>query len=503
MQTKSSLWVLMGLCLSVSTAEASPLLDLAGDMGSTAGQQARVVPGGSGAAYFNPALLIDATEGLTLGVAVLTQQIGISLDGRPGTQFAVPEGLENAGHADATRWDNYPLATNLLQNGRMKDALHEALSARPRQGASTGHRTHSYEVIGIVTKFFDERFAFGLHGLIPNGNFTEMQAFYNDEREQYFSNSLHPELYGDRMTSLSLGLGAGLALSDAFSLGVGATISLKAVVNAPTYVVDTGNLGKILIATKGQVETAVSPHFGLSWKATRRLRLIATAHAPEKLELATNFTFLLANGIEQASGITFVHDYTPWQLATGASLDLVQTRAETFRLSATVVYARWSSYLDRHGFEPTPAYAWGDTLAPSLGARYRWGRTTSFLDLLYQPTPVPPQTGRTNYVDNDRAGVSLGTEYQFTLWGTAMRIGGQAQAHWLVPRHQDKLPTPTFTDGEDRTPELVKDEVPDDSQISGMPLSGVSGLQTNNPGWPGFGSSGAVLGGSLYIGVTP
>ena len=53
-------------------------------------------------------------------------------------------------------------------------------------------------------KLFEQRLALGLHGLIPNGEFTKLRAFYNDEREQYFSNSLHPELYSDRMTALSL-----------------------------------------------------------------------------------------------------------------------------------------------------------------------------------------------------------------------------------------------------------------------------------------------------------
>jgi len=43
---------------------------------------------------------------------------------------------------------------------------------------------------------------------------------------------------------------------------------------------------------------------------------------------------------------------------------------------------------------------------------------TAFLDVAYEPTPVPLQTGRTNYVDNDRISTSGGVTYKRSLNGT-------------------------------------------------------------------------------------
>ena len=117
----------------------------------------------------------------------------------------------------------------------------------------------------------------------------------------------------------------------------------------------------------------------------------------------------------------------------------------------------------------------------------------------YQPIPVPLQTGRTNYVDNDRMGADVGVDYGFTVLDTHLKIGAQLELQRLVPRHQTKLPTPTSADGQDRTPQLVADEVPDDSVLDGKPLAGSQGLQTNNPGWPGFGSQGWLAGGGIYL----
>jgi len=492
-----------GQLLQLPCAMASPVFDLTGDMAGAGGLQARVVPASSAAAYFNPALLVDVESEATLAFVLISQQIAIELDGRPGTSFAVPTGLQSAGHADTSRWENYPLATDLLQNGREADGARDALTARPRQGASSSQVTHSYELIGLVAKLFHERAAIAFHGLIPNGDFTTIRSFYNDEREQYFSNSLHPELYSDRLSAVSIAFGAGVRLTDGLSLGVGSTLSLRALVDAPAYVVDTGRLQDILIDTDARVKVALSPYLGLACTPLTWLRLTATAHAPEKLELGTGFTFLLANGLEQASELTFVHDYTPWRLAAGASVDLFSQPESRLSLAATLVYAAWSQYLDRHGDEPTPAYAWSDTLSPTAGVRYRFSAVETFLDMAFALTPVPPQTGRTNYVDNDRVSGSAGADLRFTWLGTSMRAGLQLQLHWMVPRHQTKLPTPTQPDGRDRTPELVKDEVPDDAQISGEPVADIEGLQTNNPGWPGFGSSGFVLGGGVHFSVQP
>jgi hypothetical protein len=127
----------------------------------------------------------------------------------------------------------------------------------------------------------------------------------------------------------------------------------------------------------------------------------------------------------------------------------------------------------------------------------------AFLDATYVRTPVPLQTGRTNYVDNDRLGLDAGVDYRFTLFGTAMRIGAQLEGHRLLPRYQAKIPTPTSADGHDHTPTLVADEVPDDGVVGSQAIAGRQGLQTNNPGWPGFGSDGWIVGGGVYISVMP
>jgi len=65
-----------------------------------------------------------------------------------------------------------------------------------------------------------------------------------------------------------------------------------------------------------------------------------------------------------------------------------------------------------------------------------------------------------------------------------------------------KATTPTYADGQNRTPALVKDEVPDDGENGGTPIPGRQGLQTNNPGWPGFSSGGWMASAGIYLSVS-
>jgi hypothetical protein len=488
------------LALWVSRAEASPVFELTGDVQGRGGLQARTIPGGAFAAYFNPALLTESPAQLQLGFVVLTQQIGITVDGRPGPEFDVPQDIGSAARPDFTPLEGRPFPTRDLELGRPGDALTQPFRARPRQAAGTGHETFSYLAFGFVIKALKDRFALGLNAMIPTGDFTTIHAFFNDEREQYFSNSLHPELYGDRLTAPSIGFGAALKATDDLSLGVGATLSLKAMAGAQAYVSNSNELDKILIDMNAPVGVSLAPHFGASYTLLdKRLRLSAAAHSPSKMEFGSNFTFALSNGIEQASGANFVLNYLPWRASAGAALDVVQGGGETLTLAGTLLYANWHTYLDRRGEQPSAAYPWADTLSPTLGARYTLGRFTTLVDASYVPTPVPLQTGRKNYVDNDRLSGALGGECKFDVFGSALHVGLQFQTHYLVTRHQYKLPTPPSPSGDPGPAELVKDEVPDNVILDGLPLPGAQGLQTNNPGWPGFESAGVLIAGSVYL----
>ena len=480
------------LLLSSAPAAASPLFELAGAVQGEGGLVARAVPAGAASAYFNPAFLPDGDEGIELGVFLLGDQIGIGLRARP-PGADVPVASVDMQRPGGARYARYGLPTQWLEQGKPASPPDQPLRPCPRQGAGTGHHLRGYQVIGLLYKALDGRLGAGFHALIPYGGFTGAAAFYADEREQYFSNSLHPELYADRLTATSLSFGLGGRLHRTLSLGVALTLGLRAVASTPTYLNDVGHFDEIMVDSQVRVLTSLAPHAGAVFTPIPGTRLSATVHTPQRFEVSTDFSFLLANGIEQRAAVRFTHDYLPLSLGLGAAQDL-----GAVTVVASALYARWSSYVDRHDERADPAYRWYDTLSPRLGLRLRRAAWRSFLDLAYQPSPVPDQTGRTSYVDNPRAAASAGFDWRSGRW----RAGVQAQVHRLWPRETTKLPTPAAPDGINRTPQLVTDEVPDDAVVAGQPLPGREGLQTNNPGWPGFSSQGWLFGVGVTAAVT-
>jgi hypothetical protein len=489
----ASALVLAGAIGAPRAASASPLFELTGAVQGGGGLNARTVESGSAAAYFNPAMLTEAESGFDLGIYVVSDQIGIRVFARPDAANDVPVGSENAEYPGGGRFPTYGLPTEYLDNGKPASPPDTPLRARPRQGAGSGHNVRAYQIIGMVQKLFDGRLAVGLYAMIPYSKFTGASAFYSDEREQYFTNSLHPELYADRLTATSFAFGAGLRLHEKLSFGIAATLSLRTVAATPTYVNDVGHFQDIMVDSKVNVSVALAPHFGLVFKPNDKLHLTGTVHTPQKFVIGTDFTFLLANGLEQGAGIRFTHAYLPWTFALGGAYDLYKEGAhQKVTLAATAMHARWSNYVDRHDNAPEPAFGWYDTFSGVVGARYQYERWQTFLDLTYQPSPVPDQTGRTNYVDNDRVGTSGGFDYRFPLLGGTVRTGLQMQVHRLLPRETHKV----------SGPHGVVDEIPDDAVLNNQPLPGREGLQTNNPGWPGFASSGWIVGGGLNLSFT-
>ncbi len=486
-----ALTLLAAALLGASPASASPLFELAGGVTGETGFNARSTGPSAASTYFNPALLAYAEQSVELGVLVLSEQISLTLDGR--VDGNVPEAVRDPDllGPDGNPISNGTLPTRWLEQG-CPSCGHTGFRAHPRQSSGSSGKTRAYQVIGLVGPIFNRRLVLGIHALVPLGTFTTAYSTYPDEREQFFSNSLHPELYGDRMTATSLAFGLGSEILNGLSVGVSFTLNLTNVVAANAYIRDPDDFGRMQLSNDIGVTANVAPHFGVSWALTEHARLSATFHSVQAFRIDAGFASTLPLGSQSGTRREFVHDYMPWTLGVGGDWTLNPRRRHVFAVASTLLYSRWSDYVDRQGQSPSDYGSqggWSNTVSPSLGVRYRWRRLHSRLDVNYVPSPVPLQVGRSNYVDNDRLGATLGVDYGFAFWGYTLRPGLALQLHRLLPRHQKKDPA------------LLVDEFVDGAydRNTGAEVQAARGLQTNNPGYPGFASAGYVYGGSVSL----
>ncbi|MCC6646521.1 MAG: hypothetical protein IT374_13230 [Polyangiaceae bacterium] len=493
-RTSLALTLFAAATLWTARAAASPLFELAGGTSDGGGLAPRVTGAGAPSTYFNPALLPHAKQGFSLGVLVLSDHIGITLDGRGRGDVPDIVGDRELVDQAGTPISNQTVPTRWLVRGCPGDECKGGgFGARPRQAAGSSGNTRAYQIIGLVNHLAGDRVVLGFYALVPLGTFTTAHAFYNDEREQFFSNSLHPELYSDRMTATSVSFGGASKLSKQLSIGLSFTLNLKNSADAGTYVRDANDYNQLLLSTKVNVDASVSPHFAINWRPSDVLSLSATVHSKQQLIIDTTFSALLPSGLESKTTRRAVHDFVPWTFGGGGELELSRTANTRLSAVASASYALWSYYLDRHGESPATYGSflkWKNTLSGAAGARYEVGATRLLGDLSFTPTPVPPQTGRSNYVDNDKAGVALGVDHTFAVAGIKLRAGVMGQVQTLFRRDQKKV------DGQ------IQDELPDDARTrTGQAVPGRAGLQTNNPGWPGFSSQGTILGGAITLAI--
>lgn len=480
-------------------ASASPLLDTFGPVGGNAGVQGVVSGPGAASTYFNPAMLSEADDELLLGYAVLSEQIGVTLDGRRGGEVPLVVGDRDVIGADGQPISNDSVPTQWLEQGcpagtAAGECPSPGFSPRRRQRAGSSGKTRTYLALGVVKPLVKDRLTIGAYGMLPLSSFTTVRGFYNDEREALFSNSLHPELYGDRMTALSAAFGGAFKLLPSLSVGASVGLSLANGVRSTTYVRDTTDYDALLLNNSVSTQIDVSPNVGVRWRPDGAVRFGAVMRPPSSFKLDTAVDAALPSGTESGTRHQETYHYVPWRVGVGAEIDAIRRGRYTLSATASLTYAFWSTYEDRHGQRPSfygADYAWSDTMSGALGVRHVYGRARGFVDLSFVPSPVPRQTGRSNYVDNDRVGLALGGDVEIQVAGARIRPGLSLFAQRLVPRYVRKDDA------------LVRDELPDDAVLGATrdAVPGARGLQTNNPGWPGFASAGYLWGGTLTLSV--
>jgi long-chain fatty acid transport protein len=470
-------------------AHATGILELTGAPTSNHGLTARTLGRHAEVTYFNPALLSGLDASTEFSYFGLYTRGDIRLDPRPPGSDVPP----SIYRAEMRRPDGSPerlalkpLPTSALPEARANTVLRE---------------TTSYLLLGLVRPLFGDLLTLGVLGSLPTKGLLAQQGYFVDEREQYFSNQLHFELLGDRSELTSFSVALGMRPLQWLAVGAGLNVALHTTTRTDVYVPDAADQRTVLLAPRVSTSTALLPYFGLASEPLPELRLTATLHLPTSFQTAGenrlrfwNYTYP-DNQLFVRQTYHFTQGYQPLRASVGAAW-LGRTRTSqpgAWELGTTITLVRWATYRDRNGEHPPDR--WRDTLSPAIGAGVTLNHTAHVAgDLAFVPSPVPPQTGRTNYVENSRLAASLGYEVSLELVKTQLGVGAYLHGQWLLPRTVHKSPA---------APHPVVDELPDGSTdvITRAPLPEAQGLQTNNPGYPGYRSSGWLVGAGLAVRV--
>ncbi len=527
---KYSVFFLVFLYLSLF---ASPLSETLGDPGSTNPFSARMSGNGPASVYFNPALLSLEEKQFSFNTFYTYQNLRISYGERP-EDADITGNRENLTGIYGAKISEYP-DRDIPFKPLPTDKLYK------ERGSFDNTADNFYASMGFVFPVIKNHLAFGVYALLPMGKLQEQSTFFVDEREQYFSNSLHFELYEDRMTSQTISA----ALSGGWKwiyFGAGLSVVTNAQVNAEIFTQDTST--KMDVSTESEFGTSVIPHFGLQITPWRSLFLTATLHLPSKSKINSENNISFWGGSEgleamENTEVNIVYGYKPltFSIGTGFS-DMKITSDMKISAGVSAEFRNWSDYRNRYSKRPENNLYWDWTKTSAAGDyekqgawvsqtvdKYKWKNTwsiitgTSFswkkfkvgLDFAYVPSPVPDQDGRTNYVDNDKFNLGTGISYEFPLYGNfnlSAGVGFQAQIFSERSVKKTNIDSETGTSfGKDGA---IIDEFPDsecddfcgvsnNDLDAGDEIPESRGVQSNNPGYGGFTSRGVIYTAGIWL----
>jgi long-subunit fatty acid transport protein len=327
----------------------------------------------------------------------------------------------------------------------------------------------------------------------PFEGFGTATSHFADEREQYFSNQLRYELIGDRLSSEIMAIGMAYRLKPWLSMGLGMLILPGARTTAPVYVRNAADLSQVDINVAINQEARRAITAGVLVRPIEQLRVGVVFQ--DEIWFAVGGSALVQLRGEEAQGpvtqpLNLVTAYSPTRVSGS-----VAWVSEDLTASIEGTYRVWSRYLDNHAAQP----GFDDTVDVKVGVEWPVSEETyARAGLGYAPSPVPAQTGRTNYVDNDRIGFGFGAGRVFEVWGQELTIDAGFQVQALITERVRKRQGahPDCADGVT----ALCDEIPDlDADTPLTRAVDTIGLQTGNPGFPGYTHGGYVVAASLDV----
>jgi hypothetical protein len=430
-----------------------------------------------GALFYNPGRMGFVPNSVGVHFSASFDNVKISLFDRP-QGYDVPAAI----------YDSLPLDPNASQISSRYLPTAELPNARrnttndPNTFMLTGGIVHD---LGLYWLRLGAAFSLPLSAL------AAADMSYVDEREQFFSNRLQFQLLNrsaNRPTFL-----AGVAFRPIKWLGFGASVNVfgNVVANTKMFIPDALDQQNINLAMdvsiKYDAAIIAGIHFEpLDWFGfgfSFRDRSWFGADLTNRLQF-WNFEIYKGEPIT-VQEFNYGFSFSPRVLSGGFRFDV-----SSFTIAGDVYWAMW------HEFRPETDIrneaSWNDTVGARVGVEWR---AVKWMDVrvgsAYRPSPVPRQSGRTSFVDNDKVDASAGFSF-YLPWVEGLSIDAHVQFVALIPRTQVKDP-------DDADP--VIDEFPDARDVkTDEYVESSAGLQTNNPGWPGYRSSGFI--GTAGLGVT-
>ncbi|MBI5524878.1 MAG: hypothetical protein HY897_00940 [Deltaproteobacteria bacterium] len=498
----------VSLCVALAlatAASANPFALLGYDVESGALANSNVSFGSSlGVLYTNPALLADVGNQAGIAVTFNLPRLDVKLQAKPQSS-RIPTSIYDSSIGNMPGLQDRALPAAELLNPASDNEVRDV---------------NAYLGVGMAYNFGVRRFQLGVLAQLPisSWNSAEVATHFNDEREANFSNKIYLMRFGQWERIAAVLAGAAYSPLPWLDVGVGAQVSLAAKVRLKLYIPDATVQDYSQSNVGSEIAGALRPVAGLRFRPLDWLAVGAAWRNESYVSMDGGGGLDLWNYHEPVPDklvpkrttqkYSMALDYEPMEISVGVGVKLREVTTQV-----AVMWQQWSQYLDHHAahaqsyaefpsspflpvlsdgaYDPTNGgaidadeYRFNNTFNVQWSGQWRfkeWGEAS--LGACWYPTPAPAQLGRTNFADNDLLGITAGSRFDFNLLKLDWTLAVNLQVWQMFERT-------TYKD-----PAQVYDEFPDAARtlVANNPMSEAAGLQTNNPGYPGYEAGGILV----------
>ncbi len=496
-----SLLVLLLVLTLPDTLLAGPFRTLGYDTSTQSTANSNICYGDSlGVLYTNPAVLSRFPDMAEIGITFWMPNMNINLMDKPtGSDVPITIYASKMGNDDSQQ--DLALPTIELRNKRRDTKVNDP---------------YAYVGFGTSMSFGIKGFRFANLMLIPidSLNVVSTKTHYSDELEQHASNQVHYMRFGEWGKGIDGLLGVSYSPIKYISFGISLKIGVTAVANVDIYVPDATVQDYTVVNNGADAKLALKPivgiqaepldwmSLGLTWRYWSYMNMEGRTNMGLWQFHETSNDYIVPKIANQ--NISMAIDYEPMELSGGVGF-----KTHGFTTQAMVTWEMWHFYLDDHHKSPQDAakfpsspfyddpiekfglenkFKFKDTVSVAWSGQYKYYSSEKIsgevkAGFAYSPSPVPAQIGRTNYADSDVFLGSVGHKLDFTLFEKHFGVDVGLQ-YWQMRQRK------VYKD-----PSLVVDEFADDvtTIVGDMPMSEAQGLQTNNPGFPGYEMDGWIV----------
>ncbi|MCL4558783.1 MAG: outer membrane protein transport protein [Deltaproteobacteria bacterium] len=332
--------------------------------------------------------------------------------------------------------------------------------------------------LGLTYSFGLDFFRLGVGLYLPLDDVQKQITHFPDATEYYFTDKLYFEL-DENMTERQIVLPTiALKLFPFLSIGAGVSLFIHSSTYSNVYVPNVIDLSDVFINVNDVQTYTYVPNLGVLFHPSKDFKIGVSYMGRDSFPLeGAAFVYAPSSPIGQhfTQPIEQIIFFTPAHISAG----VMYRPNDEIELDGDVTWVEWSQYRDNHNVAPQtqwidpntntlqPGQAWNDVYVPRIGVEYKPSPSWSVMaGYFYEPTPIPPQTQRTNFVDNVKNIVSAGGGYKVPYKDGNLSFLMHFQAQILGDRKTYK--------------EIAVDADPN-----------TPGVQ--NPGYPGYESRGYIL----------